>query len=199
MNNTDLFDIYTNIIRKEADTILTENCGLFFLNDAYNVFSFEYKALHEYYSKKYMNPNSNGLDTHKEISTIVIALLKSKLIKTVDAAYYDCPGNSRFAFNERLAFRSGCGILKSCMVEDINTNNKMSDDEKAFCIKKLEEKLCLPKTSYQSYEQNVITEFYYTSREGSYNILGLADKFFWIERFNKKLIRTQYLKSKNTP
>lgn len=194
MRNTDLAEIYQNIVRPEAEKILSHNCGLFLVNDAYEIFLEEYNALHEYYTKKYMNSSSEGFDTHKEISTIIISLLKAKLIKTVDGAYYQAVRVSKCAFNEELAFFVGCGILQSCMACDYRDNEKLGEEERTFSLKEIQKILLLPKTSYQTYQENVITEFYYTSREGSYNVLGLADKFFWIEQFNKRHIKEKYSK-----
>lgn len=193
MQNSELKEIFNNIIIPEAKQILTENYGLLFIDNAFELFLFEYRALHEYYLKKYMNPNSKGLDSHKEISTILISLLKVKPLKTVHSDYY-ATNSARHAFNETLAFRVGCDILKTIIKCDYEQNKELSDEERVFCINEIENSgLVLPKTTYQNYAQNSITEFYYTSREGSYNFLGLSDKFFWIEYFNKRKIKAKYL------
>lgn len=195
MLNSELKDIFDNIVLKEAEDILIKNSGLFLVPNAFELFCSEYEILHKYYSKKYMHPNSKGLDTHKEISTIVIALLKVKILKTLDKTYYET-SDHKYAFNERLAFYVGCGILKSAIICDYKQNNKLSPEEIDYSCKTIQEVLLLPNTSYQNYKSNVITEFYYTSREGSYNFLGLADKFFWIEYFNKRITKQKYLKAK---
>lgn len=196
MQNSELKEIFDKIILPEAQRILNEHSGLFLITEAYELFSFEYCALHKYYSQKYMHPNSNGLDTHKEISTIIIALLKTKIIKTVDPSYYESVMFSKHAFNEELAFCVGCHIIKSVMSCDYQSeDNDLSEDERNFSCNEIKRNLLLPKTTYQDYKTNVITEFYYTSREGSFNFLGLADKFFWIEYFNKRKIKEKYNKS----
>ncbi len=192
----DLADIYQNIIFPEIERILTHNTGLLLVEDAYEIFLAEYDALSAYYSKKYMNEDSQGFDTHKEISTIIISLLKCKLIKTVDGAYYKAAKVSKCAFNETLAFFVACGILQSCMACDYLDNKDLDKEEREFSSNEIKRRLLLPKTSYQTYKQNLITEFYYTSREGSYNVLALADKFFWIELFNKSQMRKKYLEAK---
>ena len=191
MQSSELRDIYDNIIVKEAENILNKNSGLYLVKNAFELFASEYDILHQYYSKKYMHPNSDGLDTHKEISTILISLLKVKILKTLDSAYYESTSH-KHAFNEALAFRVGCGILKTAIVGDYQSNDNLSDEEKKFSIMEIENQLSLPHTAYQTYHLNVITEFYYTSREGSYNFLGLSDKWFWIEYFNKRLIKEKY-------
>ncbi len=196
MKNSELKDIFDNIIIKEAEDILTKNSGLFLIPNAFELLCSEYEILHKYYSKKYMHPNSKGLDTHKEISTIVIALLKVKILKTVDSTYYET-SDHKYAFNERLAFCVGCDILKSAIICDYIENDKLSSEEISYSCNAIQEELLLPKTSYQDYKSNVITEFYYTSREGSYNFLGLADKFFWIEYFNRRITKQKYLKYKS--
>jgi len=193
MTDSELREIYNSIILPEAESILNENSGLLLVNNAFELLSFEYAALHDYYSKKYMHPNSDGLDTHKEISTILISLLKVKILKTISSDYYG-ENSSKHAFNETLAFRTGCGILNSIIKCDYEENKELSKEEINYSLKELDDKgLRLPKTTYQKYDQNTITEFYYTSREGSYNFLALADKFFWIEYFNKKIIKDGYL------
>ena len=191
MQNSELKDIFDNIIMPEAEMILRKNSGLLLVSNAFELFSSEYEALHSYYLKKYMHHDSDGLDTHKEIATIIIALLKVKIIKTIDGCYYESSGH-KHAFNETLAFLVGCGILQSAIVCDYDANEEMSAEEKDFSQREIKKILLVPKTSYQNYQLNVITEFYYTSREGSYNFLGLADKFFWIEYFNKRKIKEKY-------
>lgn len=198
MQNFELKEIFDNIIVPESERILNENPGLLLVDNAFDLFSFEYDVLHEYYSKKYMHPNSDGLDIHKEISTIIIALLKIKIIKTTSKDYYGT-NEIKHAFNETLAFRVGCGILKTIIVCDYADDKKLSYEEKEFSINEIENGgLLLPKTTYQKYEQNTITEFYYTSREGSFNFLGIADKFFWIGYFNKRLVKEKYTQKNNS-
>ena len=141
--------------------------------------------------------NSDGLDVHKEIATIIIALLKVKIIKTLDSSYYDMP-SIRFAFNEELAFRVGCDVLKTAILEGYKANEDLSEEEKEFSVREISNRFLLPKTSYQSYFDNVITEFYFTSREGNFNCLATADKFFWIEQFNKRKIKEKYNKANKT-
>ena len=191
MQSSELKEIYNDIIVIEAERILNENMGLLLIPNAFELLWAEYIALHDYYAKKYMHPNSKGLDTHKEISTVVIALLKTKILKTVDVTYYDA-ATMRHAFNETLAFRVGCDILKSAIACDYQNNRSITSKEASFCIDKINQGISLPQTSYQSYQQTTIMEFYFTSREGSYNFLGLADKFFWIEYFNKRRIKQKY-------
>lgn len=83
MNYSNLKEIFDCTIVPEVNEILDNNYGLFFVNNAFDLFYNEYITLHDYYSKKYMNKNSDGLDTHKEIATIVIALLKATIIYCV--------------------------------------------------------------------------------------------------------------------
>ena len=193
MKLSELNEIFEKIILPEAEGLLNQYSGLYLIENAFEVFSSEYSILHEYYLKKYMNPNSQGLDTHKEISTIVIALLKVKILKTLNEDYYKAD-NSKYAFNERLAFKVSCGILTTIISCDYEDDETLSPEEKTFSIKEFDNKgLLFPPTTYQEYVQNTITEFYYTSREGNYNFLGLADKIFWIEYFNKELIKGKYM------
>lgn len=117
MNSSNLKEIFDCTIAPEVNEILDNNYGLFFVNNAFDLFYNEYITLHDYYSKKYMNKNSDGLDTHKEIATIVIALLKAKLIKTLNSDYYGSECN-RYSFNEQLAFKVSCDLLKSILVCD---------------------------------------------------------------------------------
>lgn len=191
MKNSELKEIFNEIILVNATQIIDKNPGLFLVNNAFELFAQEYDVLHEYFSKKFMNIHSEGLDIHKEIATVIIALLKVKIIKTLDSAYYETP-SVKYAFNEELAFRTGCDVLKTAIVCDYEENKKISSEEIAFSINKINSKFLLPKTSYQTYMDNVITEFYYTSREGNFNFLATADKFFWIEYFNKRQIKEQF-------
>lgn len=191
MQNSELREIFDKIVLVDATEILDKNPGLFLVNNAFELFLKEYNVLHNYFLNKYMSINSKGLDTHKEIATIIISLLKVKIIKTLDSAYYETP-SIKYAFNEELAFRVGCDILKSAIVCDYEDNKKLSKEEVTFSVNEITKKLLLPKTSYQSYMDNVITEFYYTSREGNFNFLATADKFFWIEYFNKRKIKENF-------
>lgn len=194
MNSSSLKEIFDCTIVPEVNEILDNNYGLFFMNNAFDLFYNEYITLHDYYSKKYMNKNSDGLDTHKEIATIVIALLKAKLIKTLNSDYYGSECN-RYSFNEQLAFKVSCDLLKSILVCDYKKDENLDANEKEYSINSLDcNGILFPKVSYQSYDENTITEFYYTSREGNYNILCLADKYFWLEDFNKRYIHQSFLK-----
>lgn len=198
-SNLNLKEIFDSIILKEAQRILDENSGLILVNNAFDLLHSEYQALHDYYLKKHMHSHSDGLDTHKELATIIIAILKVKMIKTIDGAYYESFGEisiEKHAFNETLAFYVSCDFLQTIISCDYDQNDKMSKEEKDFS-KNAVKVFSLPHTTYQSYKQNVITEFYYTSREGNYNFLGLADKFFWLEYFNKRRIKQEYEKIKN--
>lgn len=194
MQKSELKDIYTSIIVPETENILRTHLGLFFVDNAFELFFSEYNVLYEYYSKKYMHPNSSGLDYHKEIATIVIALLKVRLIKTMSSDYYVDAG-IKHAFNETLAFNTGCDMLKSILVCNYRDDEEMDAKKRNFCADFFDQSgLVFPKTTYQNYYQNTITEFYYTSREGSFNFLSLSDKFFWIELFNKSYANQIYYK-----
>ena len=140
-----------------------------------------------------MSSSSDGMDSHKEISTIVISLLKTKPIKTVNSDYYEAE-TERHAFNETLAFRVGCGVLTSIMAVDYRTKKDGDKDYNSYCAESIKQRIVFPDTTYQTYKQNVITEFYYTSREGSFNFLGISDKFFWIEYYNKHILSVRYKK-----
>lgn len=196
MQNSELREIFDKIILVNATDILNKNSGLFLVNNAFELFSKEYHILHNYFFNKYMSINSKGLDTHKEIATIIISLLKVKVIKIFDSVYYESP-SIKYAFNEELAFRVGCDVLKSSIVCDYEENTDISSEEIDFSVKEITNMLLLPKTSYQSYMDNVITEFYYTSREGNFNFLATADKFFWLEYFNKRRIKEKFKNKKD--
>ena len=193
MQNFELKDIYERIIEPEANILLIDNPGLFLLPTAFDVLFAEYSVLYNYYSQKFMSKESEGIDYHKEISLVVIALLKAKIIKTVDESYY-YGLKERHAYNEELSFICGCKILQTIISENYNTDNTISNEEREFCKKEIQKTLLLPKTTYASYQRNVITEFFFTSREGCFNFLALADKFFWIEYFNKRQIKERYKK-----
>lgn len=197
-SNLDLTEIYNEIISVEAQKILDQNSGLLLVKNAFDLLKFEYQTLHDYYLKKYMHSHSDGLDIHKELATLVIAILKTKVIKTIDGAYYEPFGElsiEKHAFNETLAFYVSCDFLKSIISTDYDKDKSLSQEEKEFSINAIN-KFVVPFTTYQTYQKNIITEFYYTSREGNYNFLGLADKFFWLEYFNKRRIKQQYINSK---
>ncbi|GEM_PF-3130867 len=197
-SSLDLTEIYKEIISVEAQKILDENSGLLLVKNAFDLLNFEYQTLHDYYLKRYMHSHSDGLDVHKELATLIIAILKAKVIKTIDGAYYEPFGSKsieKHAFNEALAFHVSCDFLQSIISSDYAKDSSLSQEEKEFSMNAIK-KFFVPFTTYQSYEKNVITEFYYTSREGNYNFLGLAEKFFWLEYFNKRRIKQHYINSK---
>lgn len=193
MQSSDFKEIYDGIICPEAVKILENNPGLYLIDNAYEVLQKEYSILYEYFTSKYMSTNSEGPDVHKEIAIIIISMLKAKVIKTLSSDYYKST-TLKFAFNEILAFSTGLGILSTAIIEDYKNNAKISQEEKDFSVNRIEKDgLLFPHTSYQSYYENVITEFYNTSREGCYNFLSMADKFFWIEYFNKRKIKQSFI------
>ena len=56
----------------------------------------------------------------------------------------------------RLAFHVGCGVLKTAIICDFEESTCINEDEKNFCADSISSILLLPKTSNQSYHDNVI-------------------------------------------
>lgn len=135
-----------------------------------------------YCKKKYMVDKAKLVDRHKISAIMVISILKHEPIKYLNKQYYLNP--SEWLFNESLAWTTGCSILTAFVLERIH--KKYYKEYSSYSIdlleKAFEKGIIMPRTYHGKYKNNVLFELHMTKKENNYNILALADKFFWLER-----------------
>lgn len=184
MADEDIEKIWNSIIEDEIRAILDEYPNLYCPIDVVKKqLKEEFDDLLNHVNFKYMHQTSYIADRHKMAAILIVSILKVSPIKMLGQQYYDT--TEFFTFNAGLAVTAGCSLLFSYMKKNITSNDRLTEQEKNEELQKLGKKLRFPKTNYEDYISNLKTEFCYTAYESNYNILGLADKLFWIEFYNK--------------
>ena len=142
------------------------------------------EIIFEYYSrlnqecKQYYMEDVNGkLDRHKVCACLMFAILQANVLHCEIA---ESDTDERYlVLNEHLALTVGLSLLRAFIVADITNNDGLEHKQKL--IELLDNGIKLPKTNHGNYEENFISELYYTKKFYKYNVLSLSNTLYLLE------------------
>ena len=180
MTKEQLDKLWATVIEVEALSTL-DNFEQLFIPEGiqYQIFK-EYGIMLKYCKEMYMNDSEGLLDRHKVAAIIMTAILKVQPIKKLSEIYYE--DAKKWTFNENLAISTGCSVLRAYILEDTETNDKLTNEQKEARRNKLENGIHFPTVVHHGKDkENYAMELYHTAKEGNYNILAIAHELFYLE------------------
>lgn len=180
-------NLWDKVICNQVNEIQVRFPDVYFLEDSKQGIFDTYNETIDYCKKHYMSDCKKRVDRHKISAAIVISVLKNEPIKYINQKYFsDSP--THWLFNEQLALTTGCSVLKTFILRRIK--ERRYEEYSSYSEEKLktvfENGIVFPKTYHGSYKDNLLFEFYCMKKEGNYNLLSLADKFFLLEHLTFK-------------
>ena len=171
-------------IWRELITPYFEKCyvaygGLICPKSGYDVFCSHYQYLTDFAKSHYMAKSVVRLNRHKVSAAIMIAILKAKPIKKVDALFYDSPmGQPKiWPFNEALAITVGLSVLRAFIMQRVDeafVGKPVSKKKFEGVCKQdrviFEDGIPLAPKARAEWEW----ELYQVRLEGAYNLLAMA-------------------------
>ncbi len=153
-----------------------------------DTFKIHYDELIRHAKELYMRDSSLPLNRHKVAAAIMIAILKTKPIKKIDAIYYqpDSKGGVKhWTFNESLAITVALCVLRAFILGRVEYafSGKLIS-RSIFCnVIKEDEMIFKPGVPISLHERiEWEWELYQVRQDGAYNLLSIAHILKLIER-----------------
>lgn len=196
INKKDFENIWDIVILAEIAKLKKKHRDIYFNDNSKNEIFDLCNELINYCEKYYVKDPDKTVDRYTICSCIIIAILKVEPIKYLDSKYYD--DVTAWLFNEKIALTAALSVLKAFMIEcaEQGVYKGLGKTELANLksnLSKTKNGIVFPKIYKDSFGEKFLFELYCTKKESAYNILALANEFFFLERNTV----SRYIKSSN--
>lgn len=178
------YDSYQIYYRKILLPVISEYCakesGIEVRPNAEELIWRNYVKLNRHCREEYMYNPEKLTDRHKVVTCYIYSILQADVLSC--SLSKQLGDDKNLLLNERLALCFGMTLLRALIRG--NANELKNEELKKKVLDAFEGEIIFPKTNHGDYKQNLLFQLYYTKREGSYNILALADSIFFIENYN---------------
>lgn len=139
----------------------------------------KYVFFNSHCKKTYMEDSARRLDRHKVCACYMYAIISANVLSSKLA---DSSSEEKYlALNENLAITTGMSLLSAFIRAAIDSNQDLSDQQKAIYTARVEKGIVFPECNHGIYRDNLIAELHFTYEENAYNILALANILFLLE------------------
>lgn len=186
--NSSTFDcIWSTLIQPTYNKMESSHGGIYLADTSYQDIKLYYSDAINYAKEHYMRDASKILNRHKVSAAVMIAILKSKPIKKINAMYYQVDQNghpSIWTFNEHLAITVALSILRSFIEARVDFAFSKKIVSRAIfedvCLEDrdiFKDGIPISSKERSSWEH----ELYQIRQDGAYNLLSFAHILSGIE------------------